>query len=185
MGGSVGGLPLGVRSSSMDAHAVADRLSDLQLVDVRNENEWRAGHIEGSLNIPEGDLPDRVGELERGRPVVTVCRAGTRSAQAAEWLRAQGFDADNLDGGMLSWKWAGYDVTGVIVEPDPRPERRTPEMQALHNEFLDVALAMQERFGVGANPSEEEVKAFLRERLIGEGRTPEDADALLAEMQGG
>jgi hypothetical protein len=114
--------------------------------------------------------------------VVTVCRAGTRSEEAAEWLRGQGFDARSLDGGMLSWKWAGLPITGVIVEPDPKPEISSPEMQKLHNEFIDIALAVQERFGVGVQPSEEEIKGFLRERMISEGKTPEEADTFLAEM---
>lgn len=169
----------------MEPQAVADRLGDVQLVDVRYDDEWRAGRIEGAVNIPEDDLPDRVDELDRFRPVVTVCRAGTRSAEAAEWLRGQGFQAESLDGGMLAWKWAGLPLSGRIIEPDPQPERASPEMQALHNDFLEIALAIQERFGVGAEPSEAEVKAFLRERMINEGRTPEEADAVLARMDEG
>jgi rhodanese-related sulfurtransferase len=166
----------------MDAQTVADRLDQLQLVDVRDKSEWDAGHIEGAVNIPEEDFDDRVDELDRSRPVVTVCRAGTRSADAAEWLRGQGFEAESLDGGMLSWKWAGLPITGRIVEPEPRPELSSPEMQRLHNEFLEIALALQERFGVGVQPSEEEIRGFLRERMISEGKTPEEADAFLAEM---
>lgn len=168
----------------MDARTVADRLDQVLLLDVRYRDEWLAGHIEGSVNIPEEDLPDRVEELDRGRPVVTVCRAGSRSGDAAEWLRGQGFHAENLDGGMLAWKWAGFAITGPITEPEPEPELASPEMQAMHNEFLEVALAVQERFGVGVQPSPEELKLFLRERLINEGRTPEDADAFLAELDG-
>ncbi len=169
----------------MDPQAVADRLGELQLVDVRYEKEWRAGRIEGAVNIPEDELPQRVGELDRTRPVVTVCRAGTRSAEAAEWLRGQGFDAENLDGGMLAWKWAGLPISGGIAEPDPGPELDSPDMQALHNEFIEIALAVQERFGVGTEPSEDEIKAFLRERMIDEGRTQEEADAVLARMDQG
>ena len=106
----------------MDAQTVADRLDQLQLVDVRDASEWHAGHVAGSINIPEEDIADRVDEFDRTRPVITVCRAGTRSAEAAEWLRGQGFDAQSLDGGMLSWKWAGLRITADLVEPDPRPE---------------------------------------------------------------
>ncbi len=166
----------------MDAQTVADRLDQLQLVDVRDPDEWRLGHIEGAVNIAEEDLPDRVDELDRSRPVVTVCRAGTRSDEAAEWLRGQGFDAQSLDGGMLSWKWTGLSITGPIAEPDPKPELDSAEMQRLHNDFLEIALAVQERFGVGAQPSEEEIRGFLRERMISEGKTPEEADTFLAEM---
>jgi len=162
----------------MDALTVADRLDQLQLVDVRYESEWDLGHIEGAVNIPEEDFDGRVEELDRSRAVVTVCRAGTRSADAAEWLRGQGFDAQSLDGGMLAWKWAGLPITGRIAEPPANP----PGVQALHNEFLKVALAVQARFGVDVQPSEEEIRGFLRERMIGEGKTPEEADAFLAGM---
>lgn len=168
----------------MDAQTAADRLPQLQLVDVRDHDEWDGGHIDGALHVPEYQLADRVEELDRSRPVVTVCRAGTRSDEAAEWLRGQGFQAESLDGGMLSWKWAGLPITGPIAEPGPRPDLDTPEMQALHGEFLEIALAVQERFGVGVEPSEEELKDFLRERLIDEGRSPEEADAFLAQMGG-
>ena len=168
----------------MDPQTVADRLDQLQLVDVRYDKEWQEGHIEGAVHIPEDDLGDRLDELDRSRPVITVCRAGTRSDDAAEWLRGQGFVAENLDGGMLAWKWAGLPIAGKIVAPDPKPELDSDEMQHVHHQFLDIALAVQERFGVGAQPSEEEILGFLRERLISEGRTPEEADAFLAEMGG-
>lgn len=164
----------------MDAQTVARRLGEIQLVDVRYEKDWRAGHIEGAVNIPEDDLEERLAELDPARPVVTICRAGSRSCGAAEWLRGQGLDATNLDGGMLSWKWAGLPVTGPTAEPEPGNE--SPELQAIHNEFLEVALALQERFGVGAQPSEEEIREFLRERLVSQGRTPEEADAFLAQL---
>jgi rhodanese-related sulfurtransferase len=166
----------------MDPQTVAARLGELQLVDVRYDYEWEVGHIEGAVNLPEEDFDSRVDELDKTRPIVTVCRAGSRSAEAAEWLRSLGYDAQHLDGGMLAWKWAGLPLTGGIVEPDPRPERSTPEMQAVHNEFLEIALAVQERFGVGAQPSEEEILGFLRERMISEGKAPEEADAFLADM---
>ncbi|HWI04867.1 MAG TPA: rhodanese-like domain-containing protein [Acidimicrobiales bacterium] len=168
----------------MDPHTVADRLDQVQLVDVRYDKEWQAGHIEGALHIPEDDLEDRLDELDRNRPVVTVCRAGTRSQEAAEWLRGQGFDAQSLDGGMLAWKWAGLPMTGKIVEPDPPVGLDDEEMQRIHHQFIEIALAVQERFGVGVQPSEEEIRGFLRERLISEGRTPEEADRFLAEMGG-
>ncbi len=164
----------------MDAQTVAARLDQLQLVDVRESYEWNVGHVEGAINIPEADLPERVGELDRTRRVVTVCRAGTRSDDAAEWLRAQGFDAESIEGGMLAWKWAGLAITGGIVQP--KPELSDEQMQALHSEFLEIAQAVQERFGADAEPTEVEIRGFLRDRMIREGKTPEEADTFLSEM---
>ena len=166
----------------MDAQTVADRIDELQVVDVREEHEWEAGHIEGAVNIPEGDLPERVNELDRNRPIVTVCRAGTRSDDAAEWLRGQGFDAQNMDGGMLSWKWVGLPITGPIVEPEGIPGMSGEDMQRLHEEFIEISLAVQERFGKGVEPTEEQIRGFLRERMIGEGKTPQEADDFLEQL---
>lgn len=99
----------------MDPQAVADRLDELQLVDGRDGSEWQAGHIDAAVNVPEEGLPDRVDELDRARPAVTVCRAGTRRAEVAERMRGPGFDARSLDGGsgMLAWKWAGVAISGT------------------------------------------------------------------------
>jgi rhodanese-related sulfurtransferase len=168
----------------MDPQTVADRLDQVQLVDVRDDSEWQAGRIEGAVHIPEDDLEDRLDEIDRSRAVITVCRAGTRSDDAAEWLRGQGFDAQSLDGGMLAWKWAGLPIAGRIVEPDPRPELDSDEMQFIHHQFIEIALAVQERFGVGVQPTEEQIREFLRERMISEGKSPEEADTFLAEMGG-
>lgn len=173
----------------MDAQTVADRRDSVQLVDVRLPNEWEAGHIEGSVHIPELDLAERLDELDRSRPVVTVCRAGTRSDDAAARLRGEGFDAQSLDGGLLAWKWAGLPLTGPIVEPLGHDDEGdeggdgeiSPEFQKLQADFLEVAFAAQERFG-DREPSREEMHAFLKERMIAEGKTPDEADAFLAGM---
>jgi sulfur dioxygenase len=62
------------------------------------------------------ELPARIGELDRSRPVVTVCRSGTRSAQAAVLLDKAGFkQVANLAGGMLRWRAAGYPVEGGVA----------------------------------------------------------------------
>ena len=64
-----------------------------------------AGTIDGSVNLPLGDLPQRVEELDRGRRVVLLCRSGGRSTQAAQYLTAAGFDdVVNLEGGMLAYE---------------------------------------------------------------------------------
>ena len=75
-----------------------------QLIDVREPNEVAAGTIEGSVNIPLGSLPGRIGELDQSRPVVMLCRSGGRSANASAFLVEQGFaTVTNLEGGMLAF----------------------------------------------------------------------------------
>lgn len=77
------------------------------LLDVREDDEWQAGHIEGAQHIPLGALGDRVGELPTGRRIVAVCRSGSRSAAAVRGLKQLGYDALNLDGGVTAWSRAG------------------------------------------------------------------------------
>jgi len=83
---------------------VLDSGNDVQLLDVREEFEWGIAKIEGAHLIPLGQLPERLSELNRGREVVVHCKSGRRSQQAAELLRAAGFQrVSNLAGGILAW----------------------------------------------------------------------------------
>lgn len=81
------------------------------LLDVRENDEWAAGHAEGALHIPMSEFVGRFGELtERAAEnerVYVVCRVGGRSAQVAQYLLQQGLDAVNVDGGMQAWESAG------------------------------------------------------------------------------
>jgi rhodanese-related sulfurtransferase len=76
------------------------------LVDVREPDEWVAGHIEGALHVPLGELSARLAELPEG-DVVVVCRSGARSARATAFLIGNGLPAVNLEGGMQAWAAAG------------------------------------------------------------------------------
>jgi rhodanese-related sulfurtransferase len=79
------------------------------LLDVREKNEYEAGHILNSKHIPLGKLGERIGELEkfRERPIVVVCRSGQRSASACAFLGKKGFaQAHNLEGGVVAWQKA-------------------------------------------------------------------------------
>ncbi|WP_405928940.1 rhodanese-like domain-containing protein [Streptomyces griseus] len=93
---------------SVDAAAVP---SDGFVLDVRENDEWAAGHVEGALHIPMSDFVGRFGELteaaEDGRCVHVMCRVGGRSAQVTQYLVQQGVDAVNIDGGMQAWDGAG------------------------------------------------------------------------------
>jgi sulfur dioxygenase len=99
----------------IDPLALEEQLSAVQVVDVREPEEFTGplGHIRGAVLIPLGALGERAGELARGRPIVAVCRAGSRSAQATVILRAAGFaEIANLAGGMLRWRAEGHAVEG-------------------------------------------------------------------------
>ena len=83
---------------------------DVILLDVREDDEFKAGHIPGAEWIPLGQLSSRLNELPKDKTIVAVCRSGNRSGQATELLRQNGFDAHNMQGGMNSWVQAGLDV---------------------------------------------------------------------------
>jgi rhodanese-related sulfurtransferase len=72
-------------------------------IDVREADEWHAGHMGGSEWIPLGELGVRAVDLPRDRPLVIVCRTGSRSGYAADALAAAGYDARNLAGGLKRW----------------------------------------------------------------------------------
>ena len=92
-----------------------ERLADVQVVDVREPAEFTGvlGHIPGARLMPLGQLAAQAAALDRGRPVVTVCRSGARSAQAAQQLSKAGWPmVANLAGGMLRWRDQGHHVEG-------------------------------------------------------------------------
>jgi rhodanese-related sulfurtransferase len=94
----------------MSPTAVFERMDEIQVLDVRDAYEWSAGHVEGAVHIPLGWLPQQLDALDRDRPVAVICRSGNRSASATRFLRAQGFDAHNVAGGMVVWSMHGLPV---------------------------------------------------------------------------
>ncbi len=74
------------------------------VVDVREQHEWRDGHIAGAVHIPLGSLAKRSHELNPGKEIITVCRSGHRSTMAAQILQQAGFtQVSSMTGGMMSW----------------------------------------------------------------------------------
>src|SRR5262249_5956348 len=102
----------------IDPHSLEEHTEGVQILDVREPSEFDGplGHIRKAIVIPLGELAgraERTGELARARPIVAVCRAGSRSAQATMILREAGFaDVANLAGGMLRWRAEGHGVEG-------------------------------------------------------------------------
>jgi Rhodanese-related sulfurtransferase len=92
----------------MTAAELKERLEQgekLNLIDVREPDEWDAGHIKEARSIPLSEFQARAGEvhLEEGE-VVFICRSGARSGKVCEFLTLQGFDVVNVSDGMLAWK---------------------------------------------------------------------------------
>jgi rhodanese-related sulfurtransferase len=81
------------------------------LLDCREHDEWDAGHIDGAVHVPMNAIPSRLqfepGPLTPDADIVVVCKVGSRSAMVTDWLNRNGFQAKNLDGGMLAWAAAG------------------------------------------------------------------------------
>ncbi|MER8042795.1 rhodanese-like domain-containing protein [Streptomyces sp. NPDC094032] len=97
--------------ASLPSVDVASVPADALVLDVRENDEWAAGHVEGALHVPMSDFVARFGEVtqavEDGRRAFVMCRVGGRSAQVTQYLVQQGIDAVNVDGGMLAWEGAG------------------------------------------------------------------------------
>ena len=97
------------RSKSLTPSDAAAALArgELQLIDVREPAELSEARIKGARHIPLGQLPAKLGELDRDRPVAFLCRSGSRSAVAARSATKAGLDAANVKGGMTAWTRAG------------------------------------------------------------------------------
>jgi rhodanese-related sulfurtransferase len=90
-----------------------------QVVDVRAEHEWEAGHIAAAVHLPLDELSERAGEIDRDRPVIVYCLGDRRAEMAAEALAGAGFEATALAGGLRAWEEAGLPLEpegGYVAE---------------------------------------------------------------------
>ncbi len=87
------------------------------LLDVREDDEWAAGHIESAQHIPMMQVPARLTEIPTDAQVLVICRSGSRSARVVGFLQAQGIDAVNVAGGMHDWATLGRPMTGAPGQP--------------------------------------------------------------------
>jgi rhodanese-related sulfurtransferase len=82
--------------------------ADAHLIDVREDDEWRAGHAPGAVHLPMMQVPERIADIPTEGNVVIVCRSGHRSAEVVRYLIGQGYDnVRNLADGMFGWVAAG------------------------------------------------------------------------------
>jgi rhodanese-related sulfurtransferase len=84
-----------------DAAAIIDQ--GALLLDVRELDEWEAGHVAGASFIAMGSVAERLAELPTDRPIVVMCRSGARSTAVTNGLLGMGYDAVNLAGGIQAW----------------------------------------------------------------------------------
>ncbi len=88
------------------------------LLDVREPDEWAAGHVSGARHLPMREVPARMAEVPMDGDVLVVCRSGVRSAKVVSFLLANGWDnVINLDGGMRAWVAAGHPLVGENGTP--------------------------------------------------------------------
>jgi rhodanese-related sulfurtransferase len=102
-------MPQEVPTTSVDQVPV-----DAVLLDVREDDEWAAGHAPQAIHIPLGELAERIGEVPQDSgEVYVVCRMGGRSARATMYLNQQGWDAVNVAGGMQVWHQQGFPLVAA------------------------------------------------------------------------
>jgi len=95
----------------IDVQGVArEQAAGAPVIDVREAQEYAAGHVPGARLIPLGEVADRLDEVPTDRTVYVVCRSGGRSARAVQHYRQHGIDAVNVAGGTLAWIEAGLPV---------------------------------------------------------------------------
>ncbi|HUN22724.1 MAG TPA: rhodanese-like domain-containing protein [Anaerolineales bacterium] len=84
---------------------------DVLFLDVREPDEYNAGHIPNVVLIPMGEVPSRLSEIPTDTTVIVTCRSGNRSGQVTSFLRENGYNnVHNMEGGILAWESAGFDV---------------------------------------------------------------------------
>lgn len=103
---------------AVPAISVADLPVDAALLDVRENDEWDAGHAPGASHLPMSELTARMNELPEDDPLYVVCRSGGRSARVVAYLAGQGYPVITVDGGMLSWAAQGRTVVSDRGNPE-------------------------------------------------------------------
>jgi rhodanese-related sulfurtransferase len=97
-----------------------------QVVDVRTDVEFAAGHIPGARHIPVADVQREAQALAKDQPVLIYCRSGNRSGPVADAFAASGWDAHSIEGGLIAWEEAGFELEpngGSVAENPNMPPR--------------------------------------------------------------
>jgi rhodanese-related sulfurtransferase len=100
----------------IEAQDLVSCLEKVELVDVRQPDEFigELGHVIGAKLIVLDELPDKIGQVSKDKPIVFICRSGGRSARATAFALSLGFkEVYNLKGGMIHWNELGYQTSKV------------------------------------------------------------------------
>lgn len=98
---------------SIDVAELEARLAEgsIRVLDVREDDEWRRGHLPGAVHVPARRLPDRVAKLKRDKPYAVICASGSRSRGAVSYLLDEGFEgAVSVRGGTNAWARSGRPI---------------------------------------------------------------------------
>jgi rhodanese-related sulfurtransferase len=96
--------------SAAQAREKIDSKQSYFVLDVRQPQEYQSGHISGAKLIPLNELAHRMTQLPKNKPIIAVCRSGSRSVHATRMLAEAGYQVENLRGGMIAWQASGYPV---------------------------------------------------------------------------
>lgn len=98
--------------NAVDVNEASEKIKrgEVFILDVRQPDEFKGGHIKGATLIPLGELGSRMSELPSDKDILCVCRSGSRSGMAAGQLSGAGFNVINMQGGMMMWQSAGLPV---------------------------------------------------------------------------
>ena len=92
-----------MKSKAVNDLAAEVEAKILNLIDVREADEYASGHVPGATNLPLSDFLERYEELDKDKPYYIICRSGARSAQACAFLEEEGYDVTNVAGGTSAW----------------------------------------------------------------------------------
>lgn len=86
-----------------DLQKMLESGTDLNLIDVREDEEVAYGMVPGAVHIPLGQLPEQIDALDKNKEYLVICKAGGRSAMACDFLESNGVKTVNIEGGMMNW----------------------------------------------------------------------------------
>lgn len=101
---------MAISDIDVDALAALIERGDIRLVDVREPDEFAAGHVPGAVLVPLGTVPDNIDAFRGDGPTYVICQAGGRSLRACEFVADHGVEAVNIAGGTGAWVASGRDV---------------------------------------------------------------------------